>query len=235
MMSIAAAADMEWEALWNDPSNAALREARREPGVLLPGDLVTLPPRPPREGVTLRVGGTNRMRAHVRRVDLRLALEQDGRPRANVRYTVIVGVMRREGTTDGHGYLTEAVPAHARQATLILHGEDGVDDSFMLELGGLDPVETPSGLQARLRQLGYDAEPSAPENSDGGPSAGQGSHEADALHASRLSHALRRFQRAECLQITGAPNDETRTILRERSDQNDSPRFAPSCGPEGSP
>ena len=52
--------------------------------------------------------------------------------------------------TDGDGYVEQEIPAKAERATLKI-GELELD----LRIGHLDPVDTTTGLVARLNNLGY--------------------------------------------------------------------------------
>ncbi len=187
-------------ALWEHPSNAALRERRRE-GVLLPGDLVTVPAPRERASFAVRPGGSHRFSATVPRHELRLSLEEDGTPQANLRYTVVADGVTAEGTTDGQGQLVLSVRPSTRFVTLTLHEqEDGhpFDSVMRIELGGLDPGEDLTGVQARLRNLGHSP---GPIDGELGP---------------RTRRAIESFQRAEGLEPSGELDDATRERLAER-------------------
>jgi glycosyltransferase involved in cell wall biosynthesis len=43
IQSLAAAAGFHWQTIWDLPDNADLRRTRRDPGILLPGDRVSIP------------------------------------------------------------------------------------------------------------------------------------------------------------------------------------------------
>jgi len=187
-------------ALWEHEGNAALRRQRSE-GVLLPGDLLTIPTPAERASFPVSPGEQRRFKAQIPGHELQLALQEDGQPQANVRYTAEADGVRHEGSTDGGGHLTVPVRPWTRYVMLTLHEEvDGetYDQRMRVEVGGLNPADDLTGVQARLRNLGH-----SPGAADGelGP---------------RTRRAIADFQRAEGLEATGELDDATRDRLSER-------------------
>jgi len=58
-------------------------------------------------------------------------------------------------TTDANGLIEQAIPGTAERGTLTIDDPDVLLDIEGLRIGHLDPVDTPSGQQARLNNLGY--------------------------------------------------------------------------------
>ena len=152
--SIAKATGHFWEVLWNHSTNAELKRRRRDPNVLLPGDAVFLPHKRPKE----ESGNTDAHHKFRRRGEpgiLRLVVKEMDEPRANQPYILKVGGQEWRGVTDPAGRIERPIPSQARKATLIVgEGEDQAE--YELNLGRLDPIETVSGVKARLSNLGYD-------------------------------------------------------------------------------
>src|SRR3990170_3615968 len=88
--SIAYAHGLFWETVWDDPGNAALREARAEPNVLAAGDVLVVPDLRPKE----EQAATGRRHVFRRRgvpSVLRVRLLEGSTPRAGLAYTVEAG------------------------------------------------------------------------------------------------------------------------------------------------
>lgn len=200
LASIAARHGLTWRQLWDDPGNAPLRERRKDPSVLHPGDEVAIPPEgPPRATLALDAVTTvvRRRRGH-RPLVLRL-LDDDGAPLADADYRLTpAGGEARAGKTDAAGVLRDELPVDVVAARL----EVG-ERTFALDVGHLNPLEDTaddgvSGAQARLVNLGY-----RPGRVDG--------------VVGRLTRAaLRAFQADEGLEVTGDLDAPTRTRLRAR-------------------
>jgi putative peptidoglycan binding protein len=146
----------DYRRVYDHPANAALRADRPNPNVLHPGDKVTIPDLEPKseEIATTRV---HRFEVNVPLKRLRLRIiDRDGSPLADAPYQLVVGDEVREGrSTDGDGRLDEPVIATASHAVLRI-----ADRELALALGSLNPTRgTPdrgiSGVQMRLRNLGY--------------------------------------------------------------------------------
>jgi len=146
-----------WQTIWNHPSNSALRQARGDPHVLLPGDQVFVPP------IRQRVedAATDQHHAYVRKSNLsilRIVVKDLDEPVASQPYQLIVDGESFHGTTDGGGKLEQEIPPGAQNGRLIVgEGDDVLEYEF--ELGTLDPSDSITGIQARLGNLGYDAGP----------------------------------------------------------------------------
>jgi hypothetical protein len=126
------------------------------------------------------------------RLNLRLK-DAWGQPRANVQYTLTVDDQSFSGRTGEDGLISEVIPPRALRAELRL--ETG--EQWNLDLGHINPVEYASGVQARLKNLGY--------------YRGEISGTLD--DATR--EAIRAFQGERGLDPTGEPDQETRDALME--------------------
>jgi N-acetylmuramoyl-L-alanine amidase len=186
-----------WREIYDHADNAALRERRPNPALLFPGDEVAIPEKRPEPRV-LEVRRTNRFVARGPGRKIRLVLRAaDGKPLAGKRYELRAVPRSLEGTIPDSGLIEHTVPHGADTLELFLWtGDAGPALRWVLRMGHLDPVDTLSGAQARLRNLGYDA----------------GSAEEDSL---ALRAALQRFQEAHGLEPDGELAAATRSKLAE--------------------
>ncbi len=182
-----------WKTLWSDPGNAELREVRQDANVLLPGDRVHVPPLREKQ----EPGQTEQRHRFHRRgapAELHLRFLEDGEPLGNQPYVLQVEGATIEGTLDAQGRLSTPIPSWARKASIRI-GEDEPRE-YQIDLGEMDPCQTVSGLQRRLRNLGHE-----PGRIDGELD--------DATRA-----AIKRFQIARKLPATGEPDQATHEELR---------------------
>jgi hypothetical protein len=138
-----------WKKIWNHPKNAALKQKRKNPDVLFPGDLIFIPE------ITLKEEpcATDQLHKFKRKVDkvwLRLRLLEEDKPRKNLKYTLIIGNQTIEGTTDGNGKLEHKISPNPKEAWVKTE-----TDVYHLKLGGLDPTEEDAGVEQRLQNLGF--------------------------------------------------------------------------------
>ncbi len=141
-----------WETVWNYPGNAELRRLRPNPELLLPGDIVEVPDKRQKE-VACATDSSHSfvLKGVPARLVIRL-LDEDGDPRANEPYQLVVDGAIRSGETDGDGMIREAVPPNAVGGTLRLHGGR---ETYEVSFGRIDPLDTVSGAQSVLSNLGY--------------------------------------------------------------------------------
>ena len=184
-----------WETLWDHPDNADLKKQRKDPNVLLPGDVVFVPEKRAKD----ESGGTGE-RHRFRRKGvpsmLRIVVRVADEPRANQPYTLVIDGEQFTGTTDSEGLVEQAIPPDAKSGKLIL-GPLGEQDEYELSLGCVDPVTEISGVQGRLDNLGFDCGPADGELND------------------KTKVALKEFQEKYELPVTGEPDEATRKKLEE--------------------
>jgi len=145
-----------WDTLWKDAGNTELRTARQDPNVLMPGDRVNVPPVRPKQ----EPGQSEMRHRFIRRGEpskVRIVVKQRGIPQGNQPYTLDVDGEILTGILDPEGKLERAIPGNAKKGKLIV-GVAPDTLEYDLNLGGLDPVESWAGVQARLKNLGYECE-----------------------------------------------------------------------------
>jgi hypothetical protein len=194
LVSIAEDYGFFWETLWNFPANSELRARRLEPTVLLPGDEVVIPEKTIKS-YTRPTGArhTFRVKNVPAKFNLRL-LDVADEPRAGLAYTLTIDGVVTRGTTDGDGWVRGSMPPKAQRAVIEL---DAGGERYEVDLGHLDPVDTVRGAQERLASLNaYDYEPDGQESAE-------------------WAEALREFQRARGLIVTGELDLSTQAALRE--------------------
>jgi hypothetical protein len=183
--SIADQYGLPWERVWNHPQIAALRQKRKDPNVLYPGDSLFVPDldlrkelRPTDKRHPFKKKGTP--------AKLDLCLLEEDKPRAGEPYRLLIDGVMKTGTIDGSGHIRQNLPPGARSGTLYV-GSGSTQDVYQLNFGVLDPIDTDEGVAGRLRNLGYGTED--------------------------IAEAIRAFQDKEKLPVTGEADDATRARL----------------------
>lgn len=178
--------------IWNDAANAALRQKRKNPNVLLPGDEIVIPDKQLKT-VTAATGVKHKFVIKEQTIMLRLVLRDlNSEPIANAPCTLEVEGASFNLTTNGQGMIEQRIPKTAESGRITF-------EQFVIpiRIGHLDPVEELSGWRARLNNLGYHA--------------GQ----SDDPNDLRLISAIEEFQIDYGLETKGVCNATTQAKLKE--------------------
>jgi phage baseplate assembly protein gpV len=175
--------------LWDHPNNADLKRRRKNPLVLQPGDELFVPSRSD-DTASADSGASHRfvLKGEILRLRLKL-LSLTGKPLGDAICTLTVDGAEKSVRTDASGLLETVVPRETRRAILVAGGQ-----RYDLLVGGLDPIDCPVGLHARLRNLGY---PLDADDAEG------------KVDAEQLRFALELFQLDQRLPITGTADAGT--------------------------
>lgn len=181
-----------WQTIWDHAANAELKRVRGNPNVLCTGDAVFVPDLRPKSDS----GSLDQHYKFVRLGEpskLLVRLLDDDDPRANTPWTLEFAGRNFDGVTDDDGNLAIPIRGNTKSVTLRV-GHPGDEDVYQLDLGDVEPIETDSGVVARLENLGYLNN----QNADTG----------------NLSEAVRAFQARHGMKTTGQLDGETREKLR---------------------
>jgi N-acetylmuramoyl-L-alanine amidase len=149
----------DFKSIYNDPQNAGLRKERPNPNLIFPGDRIFIPDKRQRKEAAFTTQ-VHRFQVPRNRRMLRIALEDpDGTKLAGVAYELELDGAVLTGTTDGAGVLEHVIPTEVENGTLKTERY-----TWPLEIAHLNPIDDApdqgiSGIQARLRNLGYDPGP----------------------------------------------------------------------------
>lgn len=178
--------------VWNHSQNAEIRKLRKDRNVLFPGDVLFIPDSSRGNADTAADKKHNFKRKGVP-AKLRLRLIECEEALKNEPYILDIDGTVLTGNTNGDGWIDRIIPPDAKHAVLKLKGGQ---ESYSLRLGHLDPIETTSGIKARLKSLGY----------YGGA--------ADDTPNVEMSDAIRAFQKRQGLPETGENDTATAAELK---------------------
>jgi N-acetylmuramoyl-L-alanine amidase len=204
--------------IWNAPQNAALREKRHDDSnVLFPGDVLWIPEKTAKS-VDKPTGASHAFKAKVVKRQVRIVIhDAKDQPVSGAAWTLVAGGSTLTGKTDGQGAVEATVAATTERAKLTVG-----KTSWDLAIGHLDPVlHTPddglSGIQARLKNLGYLIE-----------------YEVGQLCA-KTEDAIRRFQEGHELPASGKPDTPTKEkiVAAHKDEAKASPPKPPASPPPG--
>jgi len=214
-----------WETIWNHSANSALKEKRKDPDVLMAGDVVHIP------DITLkqqsaaaeskhrfkRKGVPGKLVLVLRRSSKKVVEKAEegtasdcwdfrepevkavpDEPDANAPYVLYAdGVEVAKGTTDGNGRLEAKLSPAARNGVLVLRRGTPQERTLELNFRHMDPIAELPGICKRLVNLGYPCPTDSKELT------------------SDVRAALSSFQRANSLKVTGEPDAATQSKLKE--------------------
>lgn len=193
-----------WRSVYNHAKNAEFRTYRPNPDVLLPGDELHVPDKELHfECVSL--DARHRFELQEEEMRLRLRIEdKEGTVMPDLPYSLKVEDRSElEGVTGKNGLIDHVIRADDDSAVLTLLMPVRTDapqsrrDEVLVELalGALDPVETVTGQQARLNNLGFESGP------------------VDGIKGHLTTGAVKRFQHAAGLADDGIVGAQTRPAL----------------------
>ncbi len=187
--------------IWDYGKNAKLRKLRHDNMyILLEKDQVVIPAKQQKVQVVATGNGLTVQRLGVPE-HLRIRfLHYDETPRVGVRYflslttdkNILIADISSE--TDEKGFVDQPIPPSAVFATITLNPGPW-PEVHEFNIGYTNPIDTVSGWQARLNNLGYDC---GEEDGELGP---------------KTRAAIRAFQRAKKLEETGERDELTKAAL----------------------
>ncbi len=146
----------DYTPIWDDPQNADLKDKRKNPNILFPGDQVIIPDRELREE-DAATDQHHPFTATIRKLKLRVkVLDLNNEPIHRTCFLKTAGdvtIMIQNDDiyeADVHPLDKTGTMGFPQSPT-----EPSLRDDIDLEIGGLDPIDKPSGQQERLNNLGY--------------------------------------------------------------------------------
>ncbi len=189
--SIAALYGLLPKTVWDDGSNAALKQKRKDPDVLFPGDVVNIPDVRKKEDSA----ADKQKHTYVRKgvpCKLHVKLKVKGEALKDEPYEVEVEGKKTTGQTGSDGKIDLDIHPSDQNGWIKIR-----DRIFPVSLGGLDPVDTTWGQQQRLNQLGYKCGP------------------VDGIHGPLTTAGLKAFQKHKGFSESGQPDQQTKDALKQ--------------------
>jgi hypothetical protein len=148
---------VDYRTIWDHAQNKQLKDKRKNPNVLAPGDQLFIPDKASRE----ENAPTDQKHTYMAKTSkniLRLVLEDIyGKPIARAKCELRVEGEVFQIVSGADGKIEHEIPATAQNAELVIkEGNTALKNvKLTVLIGHLDPVENVSGQKARLSNLGY--------------------------------------------------------------------------------
>jgi len=202
----------DYKTIWDAPENQKLKDLRKNPNILYPGDELVIPDKQTREE-SRPTDKKHKFEVQEDKLMLQIVLlGLDNKPMSDHDCTLIVETDNQDLTTKSDGALEEEIPPTVANGKLRDKGKPGsgppTEREIPLKIGYLHPKDTVSGQVARLNNLGYNAGelPDHPLTNT----------EADTLgKSSQFLSAVEEFQCDFGLQVDGICGKNTQTKLVE--------------------
>lgn len=230
--SIAFEAGFFWETLWNHADNSEVKSARKNPSLLMEGDRLTVPPltrgeescateakhKFRRKGVPGKlVLILTRPAAEDQKTegtdpdaeptgeseDAESPEPKPQEPWEGAAWECTIDGTLSNGTTGADGKIELIISPAAREGKLVVDADKPTQRVITLNLGGLDPADSASGVMQRLRNLAFE------------PGVGAVPAPEDAAGQAQLRSAVEAFQAAQSLDTTGQIDQATIDKLKE--------------------
>lgn len=182
------------ESIWNDSENSKLKQDRKDPNVLMPGDEVYIRDKEEKEE---SCASEKKHRFKKKGVPERLRIQfmdEEDKGRANEAYVLDIDGDLSENKTDKDGKVEIWIPPNAKEGKITFRDSG---EEYELQLGELDPVTEITGVQARLSNMGF---------YEG---------ELDGKMSEELENAIRDFQENKDLDPTGKLDELFRQKLEK--------------------
>jgi hypothetical protein len=143
------------DTVWNDPKNADLRKIRSNPDILWPSDILYIPDQVGKtpDTTTLTTGAVNSFVSDAPTKTIAHKFQASDASTYASKAFVVQELEHLTGLqTTADGVATFPVPVTLDRATIVL---TDTGETWSLSIGGLDPINTLSGIFQRLQNLGY--------------------------------------------------------------------------------
>lgn len=181
------------DTIWNDSKNSKLKQDRKDPNVLKPGDEVYIRDKEEKEESCTSEELHSFKRKGVPEI-FNIQFKINNEQRANEAFVLDIDGELSEGQTDEKGIAEVWIPPNAKKGKISFRDRG---DEYELELGNLDPITEISGVQQRLQNMGFYE----------GPIDGKMSDD--------LEQAIRVIQKRNNLESTGKLDEATRNKIQE--------------------
>jgi N-acetylmuramoyl-L-alanine amidase len=187
--------------IYEHEQNAELRQRRPNPNILCPGDEVFVPEKTDAPK-TVPTGKTHKFKLTGDTIGLKVKVaEHFGPPLKGRPYTLKIGDNLLKGNVPDSGIIEHNIPVGLPEVELRVFAAGAKNKEscyhWVLKIGHLDPVDTISGIQARLNNLGFYA---GPVDGEDNPTT---------------RTAVRQFQRAHKLLVDEVAGPKTQQKLKE--------------------
>lgn len=189
----------DWQTIYNDPLNADFRQKRPDPNLIYPGDIIYIPDKKPKDEPCAT---TQTHVFQLQRKDTRLRIliqDIDGQVITGKKFHLTVEGAVYEGQIPDDGLIDKPIRPDDQNGELLVWLDETAQtpDTWQLKLGHLDPIETLSGIQARLNNLGYAAGP------------------VDGIDGPLTQAAVQAFQADQNLTVDGIAGPQTQGALKQ--------------------